>query len=636
MRSSRALNALSCMLMSVALWAVAPADTKPTPPPASAVVAAPPTPAAQPLPAPELIPAIALSHRAKRLKKAFESGDPQAIQVAVQEVELLRRGYATIDVMPLVDAMALWARELGKKGNPDLGLQVIQTVERWTPGHPSLLGTRIALMRQQGLRGYIWSLPDVIKLNQLRMMHPTNRWLWIVHHAGWLRVMAAMLLWTWTLCLTMRYRRVFRHLWEEGHLRRSISPLVLALLGGLVITIPVVAGLDPSIMAMFWLWLLAPFLNGKEVKAVIFILVLQLVHPILAVFEPQASHEPPPSIVALQLQPQVRMADAQVLRFLPEQDREFLKGWQQLQRQDWVAAETTFRGKLANHPDQAEVLNNLGVSLYQQNKHEEASKEFDNAFKLNPKSIEILVNQSVLAFEHLDTVLGIGKQDEARQVDALAYERLETVNQSKKDQRTFASPLPDTQVRIQALMDAYNSPTPTQWTEHIKDKGVALNFILPIIAVVLFLLRLRQSIQQAHASQCTRCGEPFRTTDSDDAQVCSKCHHLFTLKDGLHAESRKRKLDEVAEFQISQRRIHRALIVLLPGADQAFIGETREGFLELLFFCFAFGLTLSAGQTVRYPGEILPDPVSTWLPVGGLLLLILFLRSWIKLLPRKT
>jgi len=149
----------------------------------------------------------------------------------VQEVELLRRGYATIDVMPLVDAMAIWARELGKKGNPELGLQVIRTVERWTPGHPSLLGTSITLQRQQGIRGYIWSLPDVIKLNQLRMTHATNRWLWIVHHAGWLRVMAAMLLWSWTLCLTMRYRRSSVTFGGRAP-PRSISPLVLALLGG--------------------------------------------------------------------------------------------------------------------------------------------------------------------------------------------------------------------------------------------------------------------------------------------------------------------------------------------------------------------------------------------------------------------
>ncbi|MBL0209904.1 MAG: hypothetical protein IPQ13_03165 [Holophagaceae bacterium] len=439
----------------------------------------------------------------------------------------------------------------------------------------------------------------------------------------------------WTLCLTMRYRQVFRHLWEEGHLRRSISPLVLALLGGLAITLPLVAGLDPSVMAMFWLWMLAPFLNSKEVKTVVALLVLQLVHPVLAVFEPQASHEPPQHRGAPIAAPGARGGCP---------GPEVPSGAGPRIPEGLAAAAKAGLGRRRGHlprPSGPSSGPGRGAQqsrrlLYQQNKHEDASKEFDNAFKVNPRSIEILVNQSVLAFEHLDTVLGIGKQDEARQVNALAYERLEAVNQSRKDQRTFASPLPDTDVRIRALMDAYNSPIPTEWTEHIKDKGVALNFILPILAVALFLVRLRQSIQQAHASQCTRCGEPFRTTDSDDPQVCSKCHHLFTLKDGLHAESRKRKLDEVAEFQTSQRRIHRALIVLLPGADQAFIGETREGFLELLFFCLAFGLTLTMGQTVRYPGEILPDPVSVWFPVGALLMAILFLRSWIKLLPRKS
>ena len=631
MRSPQFFRVLCSLSISLALGAAPPPAAQAAAPEAKAQVAAP----AAPVPPPELIPAIALSHRAKRLQKAFRSGDEQAIQAAVQEVELLRRGYATIDVMPLVDAMALWARELGKNGDPQMGLKVIQTMERWAPGHPSLLGTRIALMRQMGPKGFIWSLPDVIKLNQLRLTHPSNRWLWIVHHTGWLRVMAATLLWAWALCMALRYRRVFRHLWEENLLRRGVGPLPLALLGGLILMLPVVAGLDPSIVAMFWLVLLVPFLNPPEVKVSLLVILLHLVHPALSIFEPQASQEPPPSIVALQLQPQVRVADARILRLLPSEDREFLGGWQQLQRQDWSGAEATFRGLLGHHPDQAEVLNNLGVALYQQNKHEDASKEFDDAFKLNPKGIEILVNQSVLAFEHLDTVLGIGKQDEARQHDPLGYERLEAVNQSKKDQRTFAAPMPDSRERIRALMDAYGSPNPTSWAEHFGDRGVALNFLLPILAAMAFVWRLRKSINQAHATQCNRCGEPFRTTDSDDLGTCSKCHHLFTLKDGLHAESRKRKLDEVAQFQISQRRIHQAFIVLLPGADQAFIGDTREGFMEMVFICFAFGLALATGQTVRYPGEILPDPTSTWLPLGLLLMAILFLRSWIKLLPRR-
>ena len=57
--------------------------------------------------------------------------------------------------------------------------------------------------------------------------------------------------------------------------------------------------------------------------------------------------------------------------------------------------------------------------------------------------------------------------------------------------------------------------------------------------------------------------------------------------------------------------------------------------MEFGFFAFALGLVLVTGRTVRSPGEILADPASTWLPVGLVLLAMLFFRSWLKLLPRR-
>ena len=95
-------------------------------------------------------------------------------------------------------------------------------------------------------------------------------------------------------------------------------------------------------------------------------------------------------------------------------------------------------------------------------------------------------------------------------------------------------------------------------------------------------------------------------------------------------------MDEVASFQMSQRWLHRILLVFLPGADNCFIGDTRAGFVEYGFFCFALGIVLATGRSVRYPGEILADPASTWLPLGLVLLVVLFLRSWLKLLPRRS
>jgi hypothetical protein len=163
-----------------------------------------------------------------------------------------------------------------------------------------------------------------------------------------------------------------------------------------------------------------------------------------------------------------------------------------------------------------------------------------------------------------------------------------------------------------------------------------LALLLPLLGVSAFLARVRASLRMAHPGQCVRCGEPFHTTDSSDPEVCSKCHHLFVLRDGLHTENRRKKLDEVAEHQQATRWIHKTLIVLLPGCDLAFLGETREALMEFLPFSLGVGMVLATGRSVRYPGEILQDPTSTWLAIGALLVGLFYLRSWLKLILRRA
>ena len=585
--------------------------------------------------APELAPAIALSHRAEHLKAAFRSGDPAAIQTAVQEVELLRRTYGTLDVLPLVDAMVIFSRQLGDQGQPALGLQVVQTLDVWAPNDPTLLGTKVVLMRQQGLRGYLMSIAEVLELTRYRLSHPVHRWLWALQHLAWLRLMVTLLLWGWAVTLAMRYRRVFRYLWEEPLRRRRLNRHVAAFVGAFLITLPVILGMDPSVAAMLWLWLLTPYLLPLELRATLMVVLLQLVHPALALMEPLASGQPRPSIVTLQLQPRPMPVDPRVLDALPSGDREFLKGWSQLQLQQWTQAEATFQGLRATHPDRGAVLNNLGVARFQRGDVSGAKACFNEAQPLLPASPEILLNQSVVAFKEMDSPLGTLKQEEAGRVAPESYNRILSANHARQEQRTFAMPLPDSPARSQALA-AGSEQAGGAAADRIMKLAILFNLLLPLVAAGAILARHRRSINEARPSQCSRCGDPFHTTDSPDNGVCSKCHHLFILKDGLHGGSRKRKVDEVAAYQKAQRRLHRLFMVFLPGADLSFIGDTWAGFLEYGFFCFAVGIVLATGRSVRYPGEILPDPGSIWLPVGLALLAMLFLRSWLKLLPRRS
>jgi hypothetical protein len=208
-------------------------------------------------------------------------------------------------------------------------------------------------------------------------------------------------------------------------------------------------------------------------------------------------------------------------------------------------------------------------------------------------------------------------------------------NQARKEQRTFAICLTDTPERIQALSAGSRQAGARGTLGGMQDLVLLFNLLLPLLAAAVIAMRVRKSVNEAHPAQCARCGDPFHTTDSTDTSVCSKCYHLFILKDGLHGGSRKRKVDEVAAYQRTQRVLHRLLMVVLPGIDRSFIGDTWPGFVEYGFFCFALGIVLVTGRSVRYPGEILADPSSVWLPVGVALLAVLCLRSWLKLLPRR-
>ncbi|MBP1627058.1 MAG: hypothetical protein H6Q00_1533 [Holophagaceae bacterium] len=575
--------------------------------------------------------AVALSYRAEGLQKALLSGDADKIQAAVQEVELLRRNYGTLDLLPLVEAMALWARQQGEAGQPELGLKAIQVADRWAPRCPTVLCTSIILQRQEGIKGYFMSLSEVVELTRLRMTHPIHRWLWLVQHLAWLRFMATALLWGWALAMAMRYRRVFRYTWEEPLLKRGLPSLPVALIGACLLAFPVLVGLDPSLCAALWLWFLAPYFTIQEVRVGVVVLVLQLLHPALAAMEPLSHQEPQRSIVSLQTQPLPRPISERILKALPEGDVAFLNGWALLQEQKWGEAELVFASLGGKHPARAEVINNQGVACYQQGKFEEARGLFEQAYRLSPLSPEVLFNQSVIAFRQLDSSTGLAKQDEARRLDPDNFLRMNLASQARSEQRTFAMPLPDSPERMAALRGRNAAPDP--------DPGIGPHLIFaaiyPILALLALLWRVRQSVRKAHPSQCTRCGDPFHTTDSPDVFVCSKCHHLFVLKDGLHGESRKLKVEEVATYQGAQRILHRTLRILLPGLDAVLLGATGSGFAEFSFLTFALGIVFATGRSVRFPGEILPDPVSSWVPLGFALLVVLYLRSWFKFLPSK-
>lgn len=65
-----------------------------------------------------------------------------------------------------------------------------------------------------------------------------------------------------------------------------------------------------------------------------------------------------------------------------------------LRRRSWQLAETNFREALRLEPNNWASMNNLGLALKGQGRHEEAIAAFENAAKLNPRSDLVRTNLS--------------------------------------------------------------------------------------------------------------------------------------------------------------------------------------------------------------------------------------------------
>jgi tetratricopeptide (TPR) repeat protein len=575
--------------------------------------------------------AVSLAYRADALKKAFLSGDERTIQDAVAKIDLLRREYGTLDVAPLVEAMCLWARELGNEGKTETGVRVLAEISRWTSVHPALLGAEITLKRQEGFAGYIKSLAPVAKLSRIRLENPDTRYIFLLWHLGWIKTMATIVLWGTAIVLTLRYRLYLRYLLERPIANALGNSFLAAIATGLLLVLPIIIGLDPSFNAFLWLFLLAPTFTPSELKVAIFCISIQLIHPCISLMESKfVNNVFPASIEALQVQPQLISFKARPLNKLSSQDQHFLTGWEALRSRDWKRAEQIFQYLSSQSFEKAATLNNLGVSFHHQLKFDEALEAFVEASMVDPKAVEPIYNQAVIHFSYLNSIEAEKKLFEAKKANPIGYDQI-IASISGSEQWTYPMPVKDTPERANALVNSYNET-------YIDNIDVTQNgpfgamdviwIIWPLLGTVGIVIRRNRSIIKY--CQCHTCGVIFQAKQVSGQNVCPQCNYYFSLKSAIHTRDRAKKTKEVNKFQSHQKLIYKFLKIVLPGCDSVFLGATVSGFLIFLSTTASIGMIVYSLNKTYYPGEIISDPQSLLLIIGILLCVIIYLRSWIK------
>lgn len=118
---------------------------------------------------------------------------------------------------------------------------------------------------------------------------------------------------------------------------------------------------------------------------------------------------------------------------------------------------------------------------------------------------------------------------------------------------------------------------------------------------------------RAFTMRCIKCGTPFcRRCHIGPASsgLCTQCHHLFVVRDGVSGPARNQKLLEVQSEDKRRELVFRVLSLVAPGAGHAYARRVLSGLGFLFVWAALLSLALVAGLLLPFtdaPSMIAPS-----------------------------
>jgi hypothetical protein len=150
------------------------------------------------------------------------------------------------------------------------------------------------------------------------------------------------------------------------------------------------------------------------------------------------------------------------------------------------------------------------------------------------------------------------------------------------------------------------------------------------VGVVAVLLLRRWRGSKGFTMRCVKCGTPFCRRchlGKVAGGLCTQCHHLFVVRDGVSGPARNQKLLEVQKEDSRRDRLFRILSLLIPGAGHLYANRALIGLPLVLLWSAILSIALLTHRLLpltEAAGALRPP----WGPaLGGLLLLVLYVAA---------
>jgi tetratricopeptide (TPR) repeat protein len=581
-------------------------------------------------------------------KKAESKGDPEAAQGAMREIRRLRieRNIRSLETMALArvgDGVA--ALRSGETARAEAAFRDAVALD------PHLPDAYFGLAQydvKKGPLGLVPAVKDTLAGTMARLLTARGgHYLFaLLVPVGLLALLATTIV--FGLTMVIRDGSLLKHDFEEsfGPGRRSLA-LGLA---AIILLLPAMLFQGWAWLPLWWLAMLFIYMGWAErIVALALILLCVVSAPLVKTMESRLRAQQNPlfwaSLGALEGGPDTRaVAQLEEAQRANGDDRDlvYLLGAQYKKAGRYEDGAALYREALRSDPKDPIALNNLGNLEFAGGEFPAAIARYKQGIESGPPTSLAATFYYNLSLAHLQRFEYQPAQEAKTQADRLDSSLVRTYDSlwkyDKGDYAVVDLGLTPDEVwakfagAAQGIVQknrAGKGGTSPDLQSLLPTLANRLS-VFPLVALLAIAILRKWRGGKAFTMRCLKCGTPFcRRCHLGQVAggLCSQCHHLFIVRDGVSGPARNRKLLEVQKEEGRRDRVFRALSLLVPGAGHLYAHRAGMGILLV----FVWSAVLAAGLLT---GRLLPlteasgDLSKPWgLGVGALVLLVVYVLA---------
>lgn len=578
--------------------------------------------------------------------------DPVAAEAALAEIRRLQVERNILDLESLALALVAEGRTKLREGDADAAFAVFRDARAIAPHLPDArFGLAAAEGRQlpfgvlaalrEAFAGLAAPLPTA-----LGGFAATNNLLAV----GFIAALLASL--GFGGALLVRYGGLLRHDLEERLGPRLAPGLLLTL-----VLLPTALLQGWGWLPLWWMALVALYASRVErAVAVAFALLTVLLPPLALERQPalQAAQNPQlrASLRAIEEGPNSwALATLERARREAPQDRDlvYLTGLQLRKFGRDAEAAALYRDLLAESPQDGVALNNLGNLEFARGDYQAAVARYTQGLDAggSPRvQATLAYNLSLARLQRFEYQPGEQARSRADALDPELTQRYDRTWRFQRDELRVPTVV-DLGLLPAELWAKYLARPSGPGRENVLSEAPAATFdvagylralpsrflTLPLCFFTVALLLWRLRGPRAFTERCLRCGTAFCNRcqlGGLSGSLCTQCHHIFVIRDGISAPARVQKLQQVhAEEGGNQRRFQR-LSLILPGSGHLVAHATLSGMALLVAWALVVSALVVDGHVAPLT-RLGPGPGQGWL-WGGLVLALVLIYAAASLL----